>query len=207
MCLRCHSAKSNLNIQYSVKMKYDHRHAVNITLNYLLPFERSNFDQEFHEEICRILLAYIYIPTGLFLAMVYFGQKLMKDRPAFDLKYVLFAWNMFLSIYSLLGTIRSATEAWEIFKKYGFEGTVCVPLFKNHPFNIWAFFFLYSKFLEYGDTLFLILRKKPIIKLHLLHHSITPWASLYPGLHPMARLMVGSDPKIFIIICFFSFRF
>ena len=47
-------------------------------------------------------------------------------------------------------------------------------LFNRGAFFLWVFFF--SKFLEFSDTIFMVLRKKDnqITKLHLIHHCVVP---------------------------------
>jgi len=41
-----------------------------------------------------------------YIALIYFGPKIMANREAFDLRPLLIAWNLFLSIFSLIGAIR-----------------------------------------------------------------------------------------------------
>ncbi|RWR98349.1 elongation of very long chain fatty acids protein 6-like protein [Dinothrombium tinctorium] len=55
---------------------------------------------------------------------------------------------------------------------YGFVHTICDPSFVkyNKVSAFWAYVFALSKVPELGDTIFVVLRKKPLIFLHYYHH-------------------------------------
>ncbi|KAK4875916.1 hypothetical protein RN001_012338 [Aquatica leii] len=117
-----------------------------------------------------ICLSYVYIVKVL-------GPKFMENRKPFQLKYVLIAYNLFQVIFS----------AW-IFYEIGMSGWLtgryslrCQPVdYSNHPNSIrmthasWWYYF--SKFTEFMDTIFFILRKKfsHVTTLHVIHHGIMP---------------------------------
>ena len=43
----------------------------------------------------------------------------------------------------------------------------------DDPRSVWVFFFMVSKVFEFGDTIFVVLRKKPLILLQHYHHLMT----------------------------------
>ena len=109
----------------------------------------------------------------LYLFLVYFGKQWMKNREAFNLKRPLMLWNLATAVFSILGAsvcvpsvVNSTIEKGFIYTTcisddyYGSESSVC----------FWVFLFTVSKLIEFGDTFFIILRKKPLIVLHWYHH-------------------------------------
>ena len=107
--------------------------------------------------------------TVLYLAMIYYGQKAMADRKAYQLKWLLFAWNLGLAIFSIVGSLRLIRDMTHILTYFDFHSTVCV----TGPCPVrgfWIKVFSLSKVAELGDTIFIILRKKKIIFLHVYHH-------------------------------------
>lgn len=135
---------------------------------YPLPFE---LDEEFED--ARLWLENnISIPimsTVLYLAVIYYGQKAMADRKPHELKWLLFAWNLGLAVFSIIGSLRLMRDMTHILTYFDFHSTVCV----TGPCPVrgfWIKVFSLSKVAELGDTLFIILRKRKIIFLHVYHH-------------------------------------
>lgn len=107
--------------------------------------------------------------TAAYLAVIFYGQKWMANRKPMNLKWLLFAWNMGLAIFSLLGTIRLVEDMTHILMHYDFNSTICM----TGPCNLrgfWIRVFALSKVAELGDTVLIILRKRPLIFLHVYHH-------------------------------------
>uniref|UniRef100_A0A0K0DL48 Elongation of very long chain fatty acids protein n=1 Tax=Angiostrongylus cantonensis TaxID=6313 RepID=A0A0K0DL48_ANGCA len=122
------------------------------------------------------------------------------EKPAFiiSMAYVLTSalnfWNAWLAIFS---TIGSCMTGYGLFYEIYHRGLVCVGL-RSHTNNsndksnfdfaasytrtgdyftgysgYWTFLFTMSKVLEFGDTILIVLRKKPLIFLHWYHHVLT----------------------------------
>ena len=81
--------------------------------------------------------------------------------------------NVFLSILSFVMLIGITIGNIQTGKIYDLNSLLCVPYYNN----VWAYYsimlFLYSKYLEWGDTLFLHLSGKPISQLQYTHHMST----------------------------------
>lgn len=110
----------------------------------------------------------------LYVLFCYFGQKFMKNRKPFDLKYPLAAWNLFLAIFSAWGALRTVPQMLHMLAHQDFEHTVCRSVCQ-HSFGGGASgfatqLFILSKIPELVDTVFIVLRKKPLIFLHWYHH-------------------------------------
>ena len=66
----------------------------------------------------------------------------------------------------------------------------CDNSYKSDPSVIfWSWLFVWSKIFEFGDTLFIILRKQKLTFLHWYHHAMTVICvfSYFPGMLPINR--------------------
>lgn len=62
----------------------------------------------------------------------------------------------------------------EILRRWGFEVSICSPpvyTYGHGACGVWIFLFIYSKYFELLDTVFIILRKRPLNFLHWYHHA------------------------------------
>eukprot|EP01128_Nolandella_sp_AFSM9_P007260 TRINITY_DN3926_c0_g1_i1.p1 TRINITY_DN3926_c0_g1~~TRINITY_DN3926_c0_g1_i1.p1 ORF type:complete len:273 (+),score=40.39 TRINITY_DN3926_c0_g1_i1:32-850(+) len=107
-----------------------------------------------------------------FVVVVQLLPRYMATREAFKLKTFLSVWNFGLFLFSL-GCILSFV--WRLVlgvQQHGLDVLICDT--NGHfwsgldLFCVWIF--LISKFFELGDTVLLVLRKRPVIFLHWYHH-------------------------------------
>ncbi|KAI6242629.1 GNS1 SUR4 membrane protein domain containing protein [Aphelenchoides fujianensis] len=143
---------------------------------FVFPLERAYWNSRaVHAFILPLLV--LVDPAGLY----------MRNRKPFKLNGPLMVWNATLSLFSLCGTIRTGEELWNVMEKRGLHDTLCYtygewpparvapvdPRLLSDPSGIaslWNFLFIVSKGAELCDTLFIVLRKRPLIFLHWYHH-------------------------------------
>lgn len=135
----------------------------------------------------------IHIPIALnviYMSSIYFGTKFMSTRPSFDLRRWLFLWSAILALYSIVGTVRTWMVVAKIYNENGMYGIVCDErIYTDDIARFWTFSFVISKFFEFVDTAFIVLRKKPLIFLHWYHHATV---SMYTWLSFGGRWTGGS---------------
>lgn len=108
--------------------------------------------------------------SAMYLTFIYWGQKWMENRKPFHIRQYFVLWNAFLSVLSFAVCARMLPELIVEVSNGGFFNSLCQ--FENHNVatSFWGVFFCFSKILDFGDTIFLVLCKKPVIFLHWYHH-------------------------------------
>lgn len=116
-----------------------------------------------------ICLSYVFVVKVL-------GPKLMENRKPFQLRNALIAYNLFQVIFSSWLFYECLMGGW--WGEYSFR---CQPVDKSHNptamrmvHACWWYYF--SKFTEFMDTIFFVLRKKDqhVSTLHVIHHGCMP---------------------------------
>lgn len=105
------------------------------------------------------------------------GPRLMKDRPAYDLRRLILVYNMVMMVTNAYFFISASS-----YTNFGLKTWGCTNVnpsdwgttMKFKLLLIWFFFI--SKFIDLLETVFFVLRKKhgQISFLHVFHHSIVP---------------------------------
>ena len=111
------------------------------------------------------------ILSALYLVIIFSGQSYMKKRPAYELRRLLYCWNIFLAVFSIMGAIKCTPALLVLVTQRGYVGSVCFTDGHINPdLAIWSYLFVFSKVWEFVDTFFLVLRKREVIFLHWYHH-------------------------------------
>ncbi len=95
------------------------------------------------------------ISVVAYLAFCYYGQKVMANSKAFDLKYPLAAWNLLLSLFSAWGALRTVPHLMYRIMNYSFEETVCEHVYSGFACGAAGLatqMFILSKIPELIDT-------------------------------------------------------
>ena len=100
----------------------------------------------------------------------------MKNRPPVRVKWLLFSWNTFLAVLSFFMACKSMQDIFFLIQKFSVHASIC-RYFPRPSRGFWTTLFTLSKLLEFGDTAFLIIRKRRIIFLHWYHHISVLWVS------------------------------
>jgi len=142
---------------------------------------------EFQPHIGLHHIAIPLVAIGLYLLMVFTLPSVMKNRDPLNLQGLMVAHNYFLSYISCVMLFAVLKEVFSIWTVSGMEGIMCDSgkVHINSRIYFWYMAFYLSKMYEFIDTAILILRKKPLIFLHVYHHVITlllVWYCLYDNL-------------------------
>ncbi|KAJ1410382.1 putative elongation of very long chain fatty acids protein [Ochromonadaceae sp. CCMP2298] len=113
-----------------------------------------------------IVCAYLSFITG--------GSIIMSrmEKP-FDLRMPLACWNALLCVFSFIGMCKTMPYLIGSLLTQPFDQTVCTAPADSWgvgPTGFWVMLFVYSKVPELMDTVFITLRKRPLIFLHWYHH-------------------------------------
>lgn len=114
---------------------------------------------------------------AVYLVAIFGGQWYMKDKKPFGdtNRAFLAAWNLFLSLFSFFGMVRTVPHLFHDLSTLPYASTVCngpaeAANWGSFSTGLWVQLFIYSKPLELIDTFFIVVRKRPLIFLHWYHH-------------------------------------
>lgn len=105
--------------------------------------------------------------------IVFYVPNILKDYGGFKLRVPFAAWNLFLAVFSTIGTSRTVPFLYKSWQNDGFTSTTCKDpkdWYLDGPVGLWVALFIFSKIPELLDTVFLVLQKKRVIFLHWFHH-------------------------------------
>ncbi|KAF2070079.1 hypothetical protein CYY_008605 [Polysphondylium violaceum] len=152
------------------------------------------------------------IPTVLviYLVSIFSIKYLMTNRKPFSLKYVTIIHNAILCLWSLAMCVGIV---YEYMKRISSEGplfTFCEtsPGFNQGTSYYWSYIFYISKFYELLDTVIIVLKKKPLIFLHVYHHCVVVWLCwffLYSG-WSLQLLVVFLNTFVHVFMYYFYFQ-
>ncbi|KHN79186.1 Putative fatty acid elongation protein 3 [Toxocara canis] len=116
---------------------------------------------------------------GAYVIAIFSIQYIMRERKAFDLQRALYVWNAMLAIFSIAGFIRLTPTFIGQFRERGFISTFTEvgPCFTDNVAGYWTFLWVVSKIPELIDTIFIVLRKRPLMLMHWYHHACTGYFS------------------------------
>ncbi|CAG7830397.1 unnamed protein product [Allacma fusca] len=154
---------------------------MNLNHTIFLSFKiRSEYQEAYDFEIYDVPKSLVYFSKyrsvlygaiGVYLAFILLGQRWMRNRSPYGLNTALVFWNAGLAIFSIVSTIRGLPETiYLLSKPNGIYSIICEHDAHNYATAFWGLMFALSKFVELGDTVFIVLRKQRLIFLHWYHH-------------------------------------
>lgn len=173
---------------------------------YVLPHAQKVFPEmgELGVYVGAVAMAYV--------VMVFAGRAIFRKREAVSgLENILFVWNLGHSLFSLVWLIAGYVCVSEGYARHGldFIGKHTWPDFEHDAMcRSWGWVYGMSKIVEFGDTVFLIIRKKPIPFLHWFHHATTflvvmVWHSETNGEDGLARVLAMANLYVHTLMYFY----
>ncbi|TIB33607.1 hypothetical protein E3P86_02965 [Wallemia ichthyophaga] len=108
-----------------------------------------------------------------YLAIIFGGRELMRGREPFKLKIAFQLHNTVLYVGSGVLLALMAEEVVPMIYKHGFYYSICSEEAWTDKLEFYYIINYYFKYIELIDTVFLVLKKKPLAFLHVFHHAAT----------------------------------
>jgi len=148
------------------------------------------------------------VGSALYLLIIYALHVFKKDKPPSGLKLLIILHNLFLVIISaimfsgtLFEVLRQARGGASIFD------LICDPEEKNSQGAIyfWSYMFYLSKYYEFLDTVFIVLKKRELTFLHIFHHCFTVWLCWCGMATKTTNQFVGVLLNTFVHVCMYYY--
>uniref|UniRef100_T1INH9 Elongation of very long chain fatty acids protein n=1 Tax=Strigamia maritima TaxID=126957 RepID=T1INH9_STRMM len=152
--------------------------------------------------LCVLMVCCFYV-----LFSLYIGPWLMKNRKPYNIKPVIIAYNTIMVVANGLIFIQVWRYGWSEYK------LICEPVDVSNSINglmvvniTYAYYV--TKYLDWFDTMFMILRKKhkQINILHLYHHSSMPLNSwMITRYCPGGHILFGGMVNTFVHVVMYTY--
>ena len=140
---------------------------------------------------------YLHLSSPLLYAgFVHIISKMEPCPNNFFMKLSRYNHNMFMTYLSIIMFIMITIGNYQTNKFANINNLLCKSYENNYFANNGASLFLWSKYLEYGDTFYLHLSNKPISMLQYTHHMSTAflmYMNFYDYLSPHMFVFMGSN--------------
>ncbi|ODM97555.1 putative fatty acid elongation protein 3 [Orchesella cincta] len=155
-----------------------------------LPFDFEKVDPFYWVSLMETNWKVAFYAAAVYIFVIFGLQNYMKSRPPFELRKLLFIWNLSLGIFSVIGFVRYVPGFLFVLNQpNGFYKSICVKDGMDVPTGFWTLLFAFSKFWELGDTILIVLRKRRLVLIQYYHHVVTMivvWI-VGPLVEPIAR--------------------
>lgn len=138
-----------------------------------LGFPASEFEFTIGDGLPMSTWKEVVAAMATYYIMVFGGQFIMKNSGPIRLNKLFQLHNLILTLLSLILAVLVAEQVIPIVAKHGLFYLICSS-------NCWTTELVYlyylnylTKYLEFLDTGYIILKKRPVIFLHWFHHSMT----------------------------------
>ena len=141
----------------------------------------------------------------LYLVVVLGGQELMRSRPAVPSQYLKIPFlvhNVLLSVGSGLLLALMLEDVLPFLWAHGPHDSICLPEVTTPRMELFYIINYYFKYWELLDTVFLVLKKKKLLFLHVYHHMATA-ALCYTqivGRTPMAWSIIALNLAVHVVM-------
>ena len=158
--------------------------------------------------LARDPLPIVFLTLAYLLFVTWIGPALMRHRAPFDLKRPMMLHNLFLVLLNAWVFYTSGSMGW--FERGYYTKCFLFGHRRPHLEALATYVFYLSKYVDWLDTVFLVLRKKDrqVSVLHLYHHASMPLATwcflkFAPGGHVTFSGFVNS----FVHVVMYSYFF
>ena len=142
----------------------------------------------------------ILIPTFIYIFLTYYlsSLKLNFSKNIYFLNARRY-YNLCMSTLSFYMLVCIFYGNYLDNKFYNIESLLCKE--NNSAMTINShYIFYYSKYLEWIDTLFLVLANKPIRPIHIIHHAIVPYLTIYSFGASYSLIFMGTNTFVHTIM-------
>jgi fatty acid elongase 3 len=126
--------------------------------------------------------------TAIYLTTIFALKFALRGARPLELKWAFAVHNAFLCLLSIAMLVGVSVGVYAHFARHGSAFEVycdAAHAMNRGPVWFWVYVFYLSKYYEFADTLFLVLRQKPLLFLHVYHHASTVVVA-YLGLYDNA---------------------
>ena len=113
------------------------------------------------------------LAIALYYTIIFGGQQLMRSRPAFKVDNVFIFHNLCMTLISGALLALFVEQLAPILRARGFLEAICGKSGWTQHLVLLYYLNYLTKYLELLDTVFLVLKKKPLTFLHTYHHGAT----------------------------------